>query len=106
MNEDSITVHAFSPIVQCQDRPSESDSDAAGEIAFLISQGRSVLHAGCHTIGWQTPNVRELEGCVHYSAFHRAQFAKIYAQVFSTMRSSICLHLHWSQLQVPSCPVP
>ena len=106
MNEDSITVHAFSPIVQCQDRPSEFDSDAAGENAFLISRGRSVVHAGCRTIGWQTPNVRELEDRAHHSTFHRVQLTKIYAQVFSTMRSSICPHLRGSQLQVPSCPVP
>lgn len=61
MNKDSITVHAFSPTVQCQDQPSESDSDAAREDAFLLSRGRSILHAGCHNIGWQTPNARELE---------------------------------------------
>ena len=95
MNKDSITIHAFSPIVQCQDQPSESD-------AFLLSRGRSVLHAGCHTIGWQTPNARELEDCVYHSAFHRVQLTKIYAQLFSTMLSSICPHLHWSRLQVPS----
>jgi hypothetical protein len=100
MNKDPITVHAFSPIVQSQDQPSESD--AAREDAFLLSRGRSVLHAGCHTIGWQAPNARELEDCAHHSAFHRVQLTKIYAQVFSTMRSSICPHLPWSRLQVPS----
>jgi len=93
MNKDLITVHAFSPIVQCQDQPSESDSDAAREDAFLLSRGRSALHAGCHTIGWQTPNARELEDCAYHSTFHRVQLM-IYAQLFSTMRSSICQHLH------------
>ncbi|KAI0273875.1 hypothetical protein BGY98DRAFT_997983 [Russula aff. rugulosa BPL654] len=67
MNKDPITVHAFSPIVQSQDQPSESD--AAREDAFLLSRGRSVLHAGCHTIGWQTPNARELEDCFLNNAF-------------------------------------
>ena len=71
MNKDLITVHVFSPIVQCQNRPSESDFDPAREDAFLLSRGRSVLHAGWHTIGWQTPNARELENCTHHSAFHQ-----------------------------------
>jgi hypothetical protein len=65
MNQDSITVNAFSPIVQCQDQPSEFDSDVARENAFLLSRGRSVLHAGCRTLGWQTPNARELKDCAH-----------------------------------------
>jgi len=69
MNKDSFTVHAFSPIVQCQDQPSESDSGAAREDALLLSRGRSVLHAGCHTIGWQTPNARELEDSFLSNAF-------------------------------------
>lgn len=69
MNQDSITIHTFSPIVQCQDQPSESDSDSAKEDAFLLSRGRSVLHAGCHTMGWQTPNARELEDSCLNNAF-------------------------------------
>ena len=99
MNKDPITVHALSPIVQSEDQPSESD--AAREDAFILSRGRSVLRAGCHTTDWQTPNARELEDCAHYFAFHRVQLTKIYAQGFSTTRSSICPHLQWSQLQVP-----
>jgi len=81
MNKDSITVHAFSPIVKCQDQPSESDSDTAREDAFLLSRGRSVLYAGYHTIGWQTPNARELEGCAYDSALRGVQLTKIYAQL-------------------------
>lgn len=88
MNKDPITVHAFSPIVQCQDQPSESDSDVARENAFLLSRGRSVLHAGCHTIGWQTPNARELEDRAHHFAFHRVHSLR------STIRfSQQCVHL-------------
>jgi hypothetical protein len=102
MNKDSITVHAFSPTVQCQDQPSESDSDAAREDAFLLSRGRSILHAGCHTIGWQTPNARELEDCAHHSAFHRVQLTKIY----STLRfSQQCVHLS-ARTTGPGCRCP
>ncbi len=78
MSKSSITVHAFSPVVQCQAQPSETDPDAASENAFLLSRGRSVVHAGCRTIGWQTPNARDLEECAHMPAFHRVQFTKIY----------------------------
>ena len=101
MNKDSITVHAFSPIVQCQDQQSESDSDAARENAFLLSRGCSVLHAGCHTIGWQTPNARKLEDCAH-TIPHFIEFNSR-----STIRfSQQCVHLSARTSTGPDCRCP
>lgn len=60
---DSITAHVLSPVVQCQDQPSKSDFDAAREDAIHLSQSRAIAHAGCVTIGWQTPSARESQKC-------------------------------------------
>ena len=103
MNNDSITVHAFSPTLQCQDRPSESDSDTAREDASILSRGRSVLHAGLgrRTIGWQTPNDRVREDCV--LILHLIEFNPLSC----TLRfSQQCVHLSARTSTGLSCRCP
>ena len=67
MSKDSITVHTLSPVVEGQVQPSETDFDVAKEDATLLSRGWAVARAGCETIGWHTPNARELQDCGHRS---------------------------------------